>query len=199
MDVKTVYTDLMIDLETLGTVPGAAIISIGITAFNPVLPKEEWSTYACQPITYASNRSIGLELDESTVAWWSAQEPEAKVVFDAAMANEGKHIVEALSWLGDTYRLCDTYARAAESATEPINVWGNGSDFDNALLAVAYAKAGLKLPWSFRQNRCYRTAKKLLPWTELAFQGTKHDAAADSLHQAKCLVKALNAQAALRA
>ena len=33
-------------------------------------------------------------------------------------------------------------------------LWGNGSDFDNAILANAYRAIGQQQPWKFWNNRC---------------------------------------------
>ena len=43
------------------------------------------------------------------------------------------------------------------NGTQDVNVWGNGSSFDNAILSGIYRKKSLKLPWDFRNDRDVRT------------------------------------------
>lgn len=71
----------------------------------------------------------------------------------------------------------------------PPDVWGNGSDFDNTLLAAAYDACQLTLPWNFWSNRCYRTLKNLRPEIKLVNPGTAHNALDDSKAQAQHLME----------
>ena len=50
-----------------------------------------------------------------------------------------------------------------DSSKDDVIVWGNGADFDNTILSSSYSETGLEQPWSFRNNRCYRTIKNLSP------------------------------------
>ncbi len=42
-------------------------------------------------------------------------------------------------------------------------MWGNGADFDNAILAHCYSRLGRPAPWKFWNSRCYRTLKSFSP------------------------------------
>jgi inhibitor of KinA sporulation pathway (predicted exonuclease) len=67
-----------------------------------------------------------------------------------------------------------------------IALWGNGSDFDNVLLAQAYAAAKMDYPIRYYNNRCFRTLKNLgLAVQEPQREGTFHNALDDAKHQAK--------------
>jgi exodeoxyribonuclease VIII len=74
-----------------------------------------------------------------------------------------------------------------------LKVWGNGSDFDNAILAACYAAVGQPLPWDFWHNRCYRTLKALRPELKLQRQGTYHNALDDAKTQAQHAIQLLEA------
>ena len=70
---KTQETNIMLDMETLGTRPGCAILSIAAVPFS--------SQYDLEPfylkISATSCTDAGLHVDDATVAWWNKQSPEA--------------------------------------------------------------------------------------------------------------------------
>ena len=170
------YTDMMLDLETLGTAPGSAIIQIGAVLFAPEMPPEEWRAHDSGVIAFNSCQAVGLTTDADTIAWWQEQAPEARVTYDRAMKNEGWHIVNALQVLAGLY---PTGAR----------VWSNGANFDGVLLREAMRRAAVPCPWKYWDERCYRTMKS--GWPQVpppAFQGVKHSAVDDATHQARHLV-----------
>jgi len=68
-------------------------------------------------------------------------------------------------------------------------VWGNGASFDNAILANAYHKTHLDLPWQYYNNRCYRTIKNCYPNIKLSRAGTLHKALDDAKSQAMHLIE----------
>ncbi len=68
-------------------------------------------------------------------------------------------------------------------------MWGCGSDFDNVVLANAYTMCGLKAPWNFWNNRCYRTIKARYPEVEFERVGVYHRAVDDARSQALHLMK----------
>lgn len=168
------FQDVMTDLETLGTAPGSAILSIGAVFFDP-------ETGALGPqfhekITLASCEAAGLRVDVSTVLWWMAQSPEARqaVFFDK----------EALP-LGAVLTNFRGFLYGAEGGSEKVRIWGNGAAFDNVLLRDAYLKVGLITPWNHWNDRCYRTLKSLRPDVKMERSGTHHDALDDAVSQAR--------------
>lgn len=163
-------TNVMIDLETLGTSPGCALLSIGAVVFSPGGLGEEFY----QEIDY--RRLYGLNVDPATLMWWHNQPP---ILRDRLFTpNRSKKL------LPDA--LVDLSAWLAEVTEDPtdIGIWGNGADFDNAILQVAYAHTGLNPAWKFWQNRCYRTLKNLAPQIELERIGEHHNALDDAKSQA---------------
>ena len=170
------YTDVMVDLETLGTAPGSVILSIGAVAFNEGQPEAEWKVLDVKPIRVSRSRAYGLTIDEGTLSWWLGQENAALVLLRACLADGAidlRDAVEALSmW----------YPKGA-------HMWGNGADFDNVLLKCACDAVGISLPYRYSGNRCYRTmrAEYKEHIAEEVFQGVRHDALADALHQTRYL------------
>lgn len=139
------FEDVMIDLETLGTGPGCIVLSIGAVAFNP--EKKELGPEFYQVFNTNNQWNFGLRKDADTVEWWESQTDEAREVFEQA-----KHGGEALrdgllrfnGWL-------------SQFDSEKVCIWGNGADFDNAILQYLYRHIGMLLPWKFWNNRCFRT------------------------------------------
>jgi hypothetical protein len=188
-NTSLVFSDVMLDLETLGTAPGSVIISIGAVAFSPDMEEKEWRRFSAEPIGVATCKAVGLTTDLATIEWWKQQTPEARAIVDAAEAGGAAcvHIVEALhgftGWLSS---LPHTYG--PDGVPDRVNMWGNGSDFDNVLLGVAYAKAAVAQPWRYGSGRCFRTMRKAFPTVPAPeFTGVKHNALADAIFQTRWL------------
>ena len=167
--------DIMVDLETKGNRPGCAVLSIGAVAFDPVTGELDDGLYTV--VSAKSCKRAKLHEDPSTMAWWSNQSEQAREVLAQADAKTAPTLAQALM----DFNLYITSFGPAKQ----LKVWGNGSDFDNAILAVAYANADVKQPWDFWHNRCYRTFKSLAPDIKLDRTGTYHNALDDARSQAE--------------
>jgi len=77
-------------------------------------------------------------------------------------------------------------------AYEIDGVWGNGANFDNVILAEAYRRLDMKLPWHFTQDRCFRTIKSKYWYVDMVRTGTHHNAAGDAMSQANHLIRLNN-------
>lgn len=167
--------NVMIDLETLGTSPDSVILAIGAVKFNGLTIVDEFY----EVIDPQSCIDAGLKVDVSTVMWWMQQGEEAR----SAFKRPGYPLVNTLAgftaWLG--------------ADDKGHKVWGNGADFDNAMLQMAYKKAGQMQPWKFWDNRCYRTMKALRPDIKMQRVGTHHNALDDAKDQALHLIEILKA------
>lgn len=161
---------LMIDLETLGTVPGCAILSIGAVYFDD---KGQLGDEFYKVIHRRSCIEAGLHEDPNTISWWSRQSVEAcQVLRDAEL--DGQHsLAKVLSEFSDFCKR-DTKVKA----------WGNGADFDNAILNVAYRAVNVKPGYTAYNGRCYRTVKNLCGGPALERVGTYHNALDDAKSQA---------------
>lgn len=173
---------IMIDLETLGQTPGCSILSIGAVAFCPQIGQLGAEFYTV--VNRKSCLLIGLTEDKSTLEWWSRQSIEAKKVFGEAEASETS-IEKALVDLAFFIRKFGGNVR----------IWGNGADFDNAILAVCFQKIKQQLPWKFWNNRCFRTLKSFSPDVPMPRSGTYHNALDDAKTQANAAIQMLRQQA----
>lgn len=172
---------IMIDLETLGTCPGSIILSIGAVRFD--LDHGVTGEFYTN-INVKDSQRHGLKLDASTVVWWMTQSDEAR----KALASAKRPLRDALEGFTEWARPEDF-----SGLLEPIDeLWGNGSDFDNALLARAYEATGMVVPWSYRANRCYRTMWSMFPQIPFIKPTTAHnsleDARAQAIHLRKILL-----------
>lgn len=175
-------TNVMLDLETLGTRPGCAILSIGAVTFGKqgvsLLDRFESHIYR------GSCLDAGLVEDAATLAWWNKQ-VDSRIVSTCADASRSAP-------LGDV--LCQFAAWLTEvcSNKKDLRVWGNGADFDLPILSEAYRHCGMNVPWPAYSGRCYRTLKNLIPNITLVRTGQHHDALSDAVSQAEHAVRLLN-------
>lgn len=183
------YTDVMLDLETLGVAPGYAIVSIGAVAFNPLTRKLGPMFYGVA--TRASCLELGLKLDADTLAWWAKQSPEARQEYNIAEAGDppAQSLLELLVNF-------DTYVEDLAINDRKPAVWGLGADFDGPILAAAFRAAGRKEPW--RKNRCLRMLKDLYPEVQVERTGTHHHALHDAVSQAHWAIRLLDRHEASR-
>jgi hypothetical protein len=167
-------TDLVIDLETMGTRLDAPIIAIGAVGVNRETCEVTDHTYYKQ-INLRSNVLAGAKIDPDTVLWWLKQNDAARAAF--ADNHEAISLSGALIEFGDWLRQFGD-----------IEVWGNGATFDNVLTAEAFKRFGMAVPWSYRNDRCYRTLRAMFPQVEAPLgTGTAHNALDDAVYQAKHL------------
>ncbi len=166
----------MIDIETLGTSPGSAILSVGAVGFDP----ESVTTPPFLPfyrnIGLASSLAVGCTVDAPTVQWWFNRDDEARgMLFRNALS-----LVLALDDLRIWY-----------VSLKPSAVWANSPQFDLTLLREAGKKVGWTAPWHYRDERDLRTLLALTRFEKRAFVPTEavgpieHDALDDAFAQAK--------------
>lgn len=157
-----------LDLETLGTAPGSALLSIGACMFD---------ADGTGPMFYAvlgtgPQFTHGATVSEDTRAWWDRQSPEAREVLEQAG--------EAMDTEVQLRRFVAWWD--AQGARYP---WSRGANFDPPLLEATLEMFGLSAPWKFYDVRCERTLTALFPHIKAPeFQGTRHRADADAAHQA---------------
>lgn len=170
---------LMIDLETLGQTPGCKFFSIGAVPFDLESGEVGEGLY----VLIDPARCLTLFEEDSTVEWWQRQAPDAKAELDRARhCNVTLH--DGLNQLTDFIHTNDELVVAKD-----VRIWGNGSDFDNAILSAGYHVIDQQVPWKFWNNRCFRTLKSMGPKTlEPSREGTHHNALDDALHQARWAV-----------
>ena len=165
---------VMLDIETLGTDPGAAILSIGAVAFDENGPTG--ATFHRQ-IRLTSCQTAGLEIDAETLAWWLDQDDAAKGVLTGGEDLETV-LGEFIEWYRDY---------------NPSEVWANSPSFDCAILEAAFEAVGRREPWTYYEQRDVRTIRNLPAAVALDRTGIEHDALDDAMHQAREVAATLEA------
>jgi exodeoxyribonuclease VIII len=169
---------VMVDLETLGTSPNSVILSLGAVFVN------------FEGAEFYKNFSIGSQdprffsLSMKTLQWWREQNKEVMLE-----AFNGKiHLQDGLSLFKEWF------------PADAI-IWGNGADFDIAILKYAYEHFGLDTPWSYKNTACLRTIRNMVDMKrvyEAVAEQTKdeplqaHQALHDAKHQALQLREIFN-------
>lgn len=166
--------NIMLDLETLGATPGCSILAIGAVACHD---DGFISDTFYIVVSRSSCAEYGLFEETGTLEWWSRQSEEARKVLILADDPTAASVPDALNAL-------NTFVR--RQGRNPL-VWGNGSDFDNAILAAAAGATYIDLAWPFYNNACYRTLKRRAPNVPIRRTGTHHNALDDARSQAEHL------------
>lgn len=170
--------NIMLDLETLGTTAGCVIVSIGACDFAD----GEIVRGFYKVIDLGDMQRRGFFIDPETMAWWMQQSDEARSVFSQPDRAKIDDVLENFAWWLN--------APAVLPAGHENRIWGNGSDFDNAILSGTYQRRKKAVPWKFFNNRCYRTACDLIgQGVPRQQKGVYHNALDDAMSQALHLMR----------
>lgn len=168
------HPHIMVDLETMGAVPGSAIVSLGAVAFDPVAGRIGETFY--RRIDLASCQRHGLTIDAGTVGWWLQQSEAARAELVDPNCDT---LPNALGWFASWFR-----RQGGEF------IWGHGGNFDEPLLACAFRACFVQIPWRYSAARCTRTIFALTGEAPDRAQGTHHNALDDARAQAEAVIRA---------
>ncbi len=159
----------MIDIETFSTRNNACILTIGAVRFDRNKDVEVSTLDSFyRRIELSSCEEIGMNIEQKTVDWWKAQSEEAQhEVFASEKRVPIKEaLIELASWLnGRNF------------------IWSHGASFDVVILADAYLRCGLPIPWKFFDVRDTRTLYQIGGVTSNDLSFTKHHAVEDCVRQ----------------
>jgi hypothetical protein len=161
----------MCDLETLSTKSRPVIAAVGLVLFD----EERIIKDLYRRLDIDEQIKRGRHVSDSTIRWWMRQSDQARhSTFEVENLNTG--ILHNLSMIREWF--FDTDDR--------ICVWGNGSDFDNNALMSLFHDFDQVEPWSYHDNRCYRTMKNIpcVQHIEMERVGEHHNALDDARSQA---------------
>ncbi|NMZ68840.1 exodeoxyribonuclease VIII [Pseudomonas peli] len=174
-------THYVLDLETMGKGPNSAIVAIGCVRIEQ--GTITGSLY--RRVSLETSLLAGLQVDASTIEWWLQQDEAAREEIHKPGAIR---LESALAQLAE-FMGCNHLHKPNPKAL----LWGNGSSFDNVIVGNAFDACGIQRPWMFWNDRDLRTLLSLYPEAKaLPFEGTKHHALDDAMHEAKQLLMALN-------
>lgn len=162
---------VMVDIETLGLEPGAAILSIGAVRFDT----DGLGATFERTIDLESCQEAGLTIDAGTLEWWLQQDADAQHVLTG-----GDPLRDVLEAFAEFYAFAD-------------EIWANSPAFDCEHLAAAYDAVDKTVPWKYYEQRDVRTVLNLPAAPDFEQEGTEHDALDDAVYQAKAVGETLAA------
>lgn len=180
----------VVDIETLGQGPDAVIGSIGVVVVDlgGLLVVDE---FYCR----VDHNQVNRTTSQDTMAFWEQQMQESPAAWSELFNPAGQRL-----FITNALELLATFLLKAFGRIEDVQLMGNGSEFDNVILAHAYEQWGMEQPWHFRGNQSLRTAvwmgRVLLgvdPKYQLPFEGSRHIALHDARHEAAYLIAILKA------
>lgn len=189
--------ELMVDVESLGTVMGSPVVTIGAVLFDP---------YACDSSEELARRvflrridisnaiKLADKVDGGTIRWWFEQDDraiKALIGDDAVSAQEAfKDLEEYCNARGSF--MSDKYFDDIRDFPKCNRYWAKDPDFDMRLMQHYYdhPEINAKQPWKFWECRSVRTVQDLA-WPEGGLErpdfkvpGIAHDAGWDAITQA---------------
>lgn len=171
---------ISLDIETLGTNPGATILSIGCAEFNPVNGDIVRTFH--EYINLKDSQDHFFDIDMDTMLWWMKQSDAARVIFNEVMASKNENL-DVLQKLREWW---------------PKKAYMVSHDFDKNMLKEWADHLGRKLPWHFRDHVDLRTLVSLVDgdsiYNAVALEYPDlidHDALDDAVFQAKVINRCL--------
>ena len=174
------YVHVMVDLETMGKKHNAPIVAIGAVVFDPATGSIGESFY--KVVCLESSVNWGAVIDPSTVIWWLKQSSEAR----SAIVND-----DVIPLQDALHQFREFVSDNVAGGSKKAQVWGNGASFDNSILRSSYDCIAEDYPWEYWNDRDVRTmveigqAISFDPKTKIPFEGSRHNALADAIHQAR--------------
>jgi len=133
--------DIMLDLESLGTRPDCAILTLGAIKFNPYV-LDDFGDSLYLRIDVDEQLALGREVQEDTLQWWMKQ---AEDVREEALGEGNRVSLESM------------YKQLNRFVVGVTNIWCQGPAFDIVILENIYRQCGWPTPWQFWQIRDSRT------------------------------------------
>lgn len=167
---------LMVDIETLGTRPGAVVISAAFVRCSD-------EAHMVLNLSIPEQQALGMEIDPKTHAWWGEQETKSPGIW-ARVTENPVPINAALPYIAQWI----TWAAGGSDWL----IWCHGATFDCPLLDELYRRAGMVSPWSYWQVRDTRTLYDLAGVNPKDYAvPPPHIALNDALGQSRALVASL--------
>ncbi|KRQ11907.1 hypothetical protein AOQ73_05730 [Bradyrhizobium pachyrhizi] len=131
---------IAIGTETLGTHRGAIVLSAAFVRFSD-------EAQVTLNLSASDQEALGLDKDESTLAWWRDYDAKTPGSWARATSN-ALPLATALPYIASWI----DWARGGDD----IRIWSKGTEF-GSLLGEVYRRAGIACPWQYHQLRDIRT------------------------------------------
>ena len=175
------YGDIMIDLETTGTIPGRhGLLQIAAVRFDLLRGWIDGNVFqAC--LTMPKH----LHWDEGTRHWWLHEDRRGLLTELMAQQEDWKEVMERFhTWVGNS---------------KPT-FWSKPISFDFMFLSSYFHDAGLANPFHYRQANDLNSFIRARYWPQapalneynIGETGQVHNAIDDCFHQIKLLMKVMD-------
>jgi len=171
----TIMKEVMVDLETMGNGPNAAIVQIGACYFS--LSNGTIGKTFLVNVNLESVMANGALVDASTILWWLGQSKEAQ---NSILGIEEFQNVETKDE--------DAALKEFNEFVAPAkHIWSHAT-FDFVILMNAMRRLNIRTTFNYKSERDIRTLVGLLPkgvdLTQIERTGLRHNALADAVNQA---------------
>ena len=177
--------NVMIDIETTGTVAGCCILQLSGRVFNDGIVDFDLYHHAFnRNIDHKTSLAHGFIDCENTMEWWEQQDPE---VYSKVFSGKC-HLLKAMEDFSDWL---DTLQK--DNPECELALWSKGMDFDFPILSHVYRALDLPVPWKYYHVNDARTILKLVPTDSLLVRAPtlpQHDAYFDCVFQVRQLLAA---------
>lgn len=176
-------TNIMIDIETMGTSENAPIVSLGAVFFHSdgISSDQFYGVWTLQSVM-----EYGFVPEASTIMWWMDQRIESRIEIIKAKLPIYPELLRFEIWLEELMLI-------TKGEKKDLRIWCNGANFDGVLLRYTIRKVlDKEAMWHQGQERCYRTIIKLLQEKHFDKLPTQHIALDDAVDQAIQLITILN-------
>lgn len=178
-DHELVMDSGMLDLETMGTGPNAAVVQIVFIPFNLKTGKAHPDFFEVNVDLLSSIQAGGeVDVDQATVKWWQNQD-------GFYPTGESVSISEAIRRLNNFIG----------GYPELKRVWAQGASFDIAIMEGFARRVGAPAPWKYNAGRDTRTVYDLARetgWDKPEGTAPTYRAWEVCRQQIICLMSALN-------
>ncbi len=152
---------LTISLQTYGTRPGCAILSISAVPFD--LHTGIIGKHFFMPIDLDKSINLGFHIERQTIEWWQLQQKEFYEINHSGFLGPDQVLHTFNMWIEDTFK------------GQPFFVYGNSMRFDLGILQEAYNKLKIHYPFDYYWERDFRTLVHLADWSRKIRHSIPHE------------------------
>lgn len=182
--------NICLDLETVSTERNAGILQIG--AMIPAFDQRDYGhqiagtfdvTIRYDSVLARIKAGI-VHMSEETMDWWDVPK----------RAQTRKEVFSGQVDYPDAMGAFKLWIEHIKEVTgKEVAVWGNGSDFDNVVLAHSLGACGYNNVWKYYNNRDLRTLRALFPVDIKSIPNINpHTALSDAAHEAAIMDRIVN-------
>lgn len=120
--------------------------------------------------------NLDLDIEGATLYWWFEQPAESRLQLTYRPSILSHALTDFTKWL-------------PRPKWGQFSIWSHGANFDGVILRNAYQATGIECPWSYRDEKCYRTVKNMFSNIKYIHGGEEHVGLDDAYAQAKHLIE----------